>query len=613
MGTVAGVNTRRYHGLLVASLRPPTERFVLLSKIEENVSWNGRDFALGVCQYPGVVTPAGYRYLERFRLDPFPIWDYLVDDTHIEKKVLLVYGRQTVVIQYNSSALVSLRLRPFLAFRDYHSLMRATDAVRGEMTGGVIKPYENLPALRFQTSGGHYDSDPHWYYNVEYLRELDRGLDFHEDLYSPGSFVLEVAPDRPAWLVATIENDLAPDHSWIAEMECSERERRSRNRLDQAADQFVVRRHDGSPTIIAGYPWFTDWGRDTMISLPGLLIARGRMDEAREILAGFLKHLNQGLIPNRFPDHGETPEYNSVDATLWMFPAIHAWLEAGGDPDFIRNEVVPSAQEIIAWHRRGTHHDIHVDPADALLSAGSPTTQLTWMDAKVGDWVVTPRHGKPVEVNALWYNALRLTADWSRQYGDALYAVELEELAATVRESFERRFWNATRNCLYDVLSPDGPVAKLRPNQLFAVSLPYPLLEGERAQMIVEAVARELLTPVGLRTLERGDPDYRRAYSGSALERDGAYHQGTVWPWLLGPFITASIRVYGRTPETIACCRTLVESLAAEIAEPSGGGGLGSLAEIYTAEPPHHTCGTIAQAWSVAELIRILKLLDLNP
>jgi predicted glycogen debranching enzyme len=346
---------------------------------------------------------------------------------------------------------------------------------------------------------------------------------------------------------------------------------------------------------MAGYPWFTDWGRDTMISLPGLLISPGRLQEARQILEGFLAHMSQGIIPNRFPDAGETPEYNTADATLWMFQAVRAWLAAGGDRAFLRDVFYPAAKEIIDWHQRGTWYGIKVDPEDHLLSAGTPGTQLTWMDAKVGDWVVTPRHGKPVEINALWHAALCSMAEWS---GEAQYHLEADR----VRESFRARFWNPDRECLYDLLTPDGPVAKVRPNQIFAVSLANELLGPDRQRAVVRVVERELLTPVGLRTLERSDPDYRPRYEGSPVERDGAYHQGTVWPWLLGPFIDAYLIALGRTPENLARCKRLVDALEGEAAKS---GCLGSIAEIYDGDEPRYPRGCPAQAWSVAEIARV--------
>jgi glycogen debranching enzyme len=444
-----------------------------------------------------------------------------------------------------------------------------------------VAPYPGLPALEFRSEGA-FTRDPHWYYNIEYLAELDRGLDFREDLFTPGVLTLQLAAGQWTPVCASIDGTKATNPS-------------------SKHDAFVVRRADGKPTIIAGYPWFTDWGRDTMISLPGLLIAPGCLDVAREIIQGFLEFRNQGIIPNRFPDSGERPEYNTVDATLWMFQAVRIWLEAGGDRAFLRDVFYPAAREIIDWHRRGTWYNIAVDPEDHLLAGGSQNTQLTWMDAKVGDWVVTPRHGKPVEINALWHGALSLMADWAEALSDP-GGTEYRGEAVRVRDSFRARFWNPGRGCLYDVLAPEGPVAKLRPNQIFAVSLPFGLLEAARQQAVVRTVERELLTPVGLRTLERADPDYKPRYRGSPAERDGAYHQGTVWPWLLGPFIDAYLTAFGKTEANLAYCRNLVVKLQAEAARA---GCVGFIAEIYDAEEPRSPQGCPAQAWSLAEVARV--------
>jgi glycogen debranching enzyme len=579
MGTVAGVNTRRYHALLVASLKPPVERYVMLSRVDEQVTVDGRAFALGTCQYPGIVSPRGFEYLEAFQAEPCATWNFSFGGISLQKQVYLVEGRQAVVVRYKADQRASLNVRPFLACRDYHSLAHANGSLNSAVTesAGVARiiPYSDLPPVEFRYSG-RFDRDSKWYYNVEYSVELERGLDFREDIFTPGMLVLDLAPDQWSSLCVSIDETAATEPP-------------------TQRDPFIVRRQDGNPTIIAGYPWFTDWGRDTMISLPGLLIVPGRLDEARRILEGFLAHRSQGIIPNRFPDAGETPEYNTADATLWMFQSVRAWLAAGGDRAFLRDVFYPAAKEIIDWHRRGTWYGIAVDPADHLLSAGAPGTQLTWMDAKVGDWVVTPRHGKAVEINALWHGALCLMAEWGGE-------VEYQAEADRVRESFRARFWNPERECLYDVLTPEGPVAKLRPNQVFAVSLPYNLLEPSRQQSVVRIVERELLTPVGLRTLERNDPEYKPRYEGSPVERDGAYHQGTVWPWLLGPFIDAYLIALGRTPENLARCREMIQTQEAEAATS---GCLGSIAEIYDGDEPRYPRGCPAQAWSVAEIARV--------
>ena len=570
MGTVAGINTRRYHALLVASLKPPVERRVLLARMEEELVLQDGTYALGAAQYPGAVAPRGFEYLEEFRTEPCASWSYTVHDVQVEKQVYLVPGKQAVVVRYRSDHRATLRVRPFLAYRDYHSLRHAT------------QDFQIEPELHVQTAAS-FHADAHWYYNNEYLEELERGLDFREDLFTPGFYTLELTPGHWFPVCVSLDGQAAVEPRAVH-------------------DPFVVHRQDGKPTIIAGYPWFTDWGRDTMISLPGLLITPGRLEEARQILEGFLEHMNQGIVPNRFPDAGETPEYNTADATLWMFQAVRLWLQAGGSRDFLRDVFYDKAKEIIGWHLRGTWYEIHVDESDRLLSAGTPGTQLTWMDAKVGDWVVTPRHGKPVEINALWHGALCLMGEWASELGKDSEAADYSAQAEQVRESFRAKFWNSERGCLFDVLAHDGPVAKFRPNQIFAVSLRHGLLDNEQERAVVLAVEKELLTPVGLRTLEPSDPEYKAHYQGSPWERDGAYHQGTVWPWLMGPFVDAYMAAFGETPFTRAHCARLVGGLEDEAAKS---GCLGSIAEIYDGDAPRLPRGCPAQAWSVAEAARV--------
>ncbi len=604
MGTVSGANTRRYHALLVASLKPPVERFVALSRVEEEIHIDGVSFALGAAQYPGVVSPRGFEQLEEFRLDPFPTWKYAAGGVLLEKQLFLIPGRQTAVLRYTADRACTLGTRPFVTWRDYHSLGHANPYFRTNVETTVrllrMQPYDEIPALVLHHSGARFQPAENWYYNCEYLAELDRGLDFREDLFTPGVLEFALLPGEPAWIIATIERDESTDAESLLAARLA---RRPESLADAAADQFLANRADGRPTILAGFPWFTDWGRDTMISLPGLLIARGRLDEARRILEGFLRYLDQGLIPNCFPDAGETPEYNTADATLWMFIAVKSYLDASADRQFLERVFYPAAKEIIEWHRRGTWYGIGVDPEDHLLRAGAPGAQLTWMDAKIGDWVVTPRHGKPVEISALWYNALRLTAEWAIQCSEPATASEMNDEAGQVRRSFRQKFWNSARQCLYDVIADDGPVAKLRPNQIFAVCLPHPLLEPPEQQAVVKAVEAELLTPYGLRTLDRSDPDYKPRYQGNPLERDSAYHQGTVWPWLLGPYIRAYLKAFGRTPVTLTYCRNLLINLEPEFEQY----GLGSLAEVYDGDPPHRAGGCPAQAWSVAEFLQALK------
>lgn len=587
MGTVAGVNTRRYHALLVASLNPPVERYVTLSRVEEEIAIGQDSFELSSCQYPGVVAPKGYRYLESFQSEPCATWVYSLNGTKIEKQVHLVDGRQAVVVRYRADRTCKLRVRPFLAFRDYHSLTHQNNSLNREVQewAGVVRvePYHGLPAMEFY-SAGEFTVDGKWYQNIEYMEELDRGLDFREDLFTPGFLTFEMEPGEWTEICASIDGTRG---GYVP----------SRKR-----DPFLVRRHDGRPTIIAGYPWFTDWGRDTMISLPGLLIAKGRLGEAREIVEGYLEHRDKGIIPNRFPDRGETPEYNTADATLWMFQAVRQWLEAGGDRAFLRDVFYPAAKDIIDWHFRGTWYGIQVDPEDGLLNVGTPGTQLTWMDVKIGDWVATPRHGKPVEINALWHGALCSMAEWAWELGNHSDAAQYEAAAQLARRSFREKFWNPARGYLNDVVRSEGPVEKLRPNQIFAVSLPYDLLSPEQQRAVVSIIRDRLLVPEGLRTLDRDDPGYRSRCGGSAAERDAAYHQGTVWPWLIGPYIDAYLRAFELSDSNLVLCRDLLARLEQDSAQR---GCLGSIAEIYDAEEPRYPHGCPAQAWSVAEVARV--------
>ena len=626
MGTVAGSNTRRYHGLLVASLHPPVQRLVTLSRLEETALTAEGPVPLSVNQYPGTLFPDGFTRLAGFSLDEGPVWTWSVGPVQIERRVLLVPGEQTVAVRYASSGPVRLRIEPLLAFRDYHSLGHRNaeawtgfeEQLRPDARVVRFQPYRGLPSLRLAHRGGAFAGGPVWHDNVEYLEELDRGLDFREDLLLPGSFELELAPGRPALIAATVDPAATLDLEALARIfqrvnapppAPVSRTRRhagdlaeGRARLERAAEAYLVRRADRSATIIAGYPWFTDWGRDTMISLPGLLVARGQLALAREVLEGFLAHLDGGLVPNRFPDAAGPAEYNTVDATLFMFQAVHAWEQAGGSPAFVREVFYPAACAIVDAHLRGTHHGIHVDPLDGLLVAGGPGTNLTWMDARVDGVPVTPRHGKPVEVNALWYNALRLSERWARQVGDGPRARSFGREADLVAGAFDRAFWNDARRCCHDVILPEGPDARLRPNQLFAVGLPFPLLDARRRAMVLEAVESALVTPVGLRTLARGDPGYRGAYRGGPSERDSAYHQGLVWPWLVGPYVDALFAVRGDSMETRARARAAVGPLLGRME----GGCLGQLPECFEPEPPFRPVGAPAQAWSVAEVLRVL-------
>jgi predicted glycogen debranching enzyme len=616
--TVIGLNTRRYHGLLTASTTPPTGRVLLLSKLEETVVIDGQRYELAANQYPGAIYPQGYQYLKEFRLDPFPVFIYHVAGLEIEKRIFMVHGENTTVVEYEVRALDEstkpqcvLELRPLIAFRDYHSTTHHNDALNPALDTreGLVsmQPYPSLPQLFFAHNSQELITEGKWFLNFEYRVERERGLDFEEDLFHPFTLRFDLTRRRGATVIASTEPHVAESAAVLRE---GERRRREAiidaapgdqplvRSLAAAADQFIVER-GGLKTIVAGYHWFTDWGRDTMIALPGLTLVTGRYGIARQILEAYSEKLDQGLLPNRFPDAGETPEYNTADATLWFIEAIRAFLHYSGDESFVRERLYPKLKDIIDWHVRGTRYGIHVD-SDGLLACGEPGVQLTWMDAKVGEYVVTPRTGKPVEIQALWYNALRIMTDFAGRFGDPSSESLFTGLADEAKETFNARFWNPLAGCLYDVVENGHADGSLRPNQIFAVSLPHSMLPPERARAVVQTVQNELLTPMGLRTLSRHDPRYRAHYEGGVVERDTAYHLGTLWPWLMGPFITAYLKVNQRSE----AARQQAESWLAGFTEHLTTAGLGQICEIADAEYPYTPRGCIAQAWSVAEILR---------
>jgi predicted glycogen debranching enzyme len=612
--TVAGAHTRRYHGLLVAAVNPPVGRAVLLSKFEEVVSIGGVNFALSANQYPGAVYPEGFTFLKSFRLDPFPVWTFAIDGVVLEKSVFMVHGENTTVVTYKikeqqGSETVSLELKPLLAFRDYHHLaverlLNRDLMVRDNFVS--IHPVTDLPTLYLSYRKAEVEETGDWYRSLEYEIERERGFDFHEDLYNPCALKFDLTATGEVSLIASTDEKNIAAVSSLREKEIVRREALLAQsgadddfarQLTLAADQFIVARGE-EKTVIAGYPWFTDWGRDTMIALPGLTLATGRYDIAESILLEFGKHISQGMLPNRFPDGSSEPEYNTVDATLWYFEAVRAYAAATGNYAFVQTHLFEKLQDIINWHLQGTRYGIRVDPADGLLSAGERGVQLTWMDAKIGDWVVTPRTGKPVEIQALWYNALRIMEDLSEKFGHATAQTDYKLFADFAARHFTEIFWNEAEQCLYDVITGDKKDGAVRPNQIFAVSLPYSMLSTEVARKIVEKVRDELLTPVGLRSLSPHDKNYVGIYEGSPLKRDGSYHQGTVWGWLIGPYVTAHRKVFGTN--NIA---ELLKGFEAHLHEA----GLGQVSEIFDGDAPHKPRGCFAQAWSVAEVLRVMK------
>jgi predicted glycogen debranching enzyme len=617
--TIIGLNTRRYHGLLVAATKPPVGRLVLLSKLEETLFIDGQPFDLSANRYPGVVHPQGFRYLKQFRLDPFPVFTYEVEGIQIEKSVFMIYGENTTVIRYESKTAdgtespkgFSLEIRPLIAFRDYHSMTHENGGLNAavEENPGLaaVTPYEGLPTLYLANNASQVQKTGNWYRNFEYDVERERGLDFAEDLFNPLALRFDLRSHRHASLIASTEPRDVTDAAEYRQVAITRHhnavvsspiEDSFAQTLATAAEQYIVSRGD-QKTVIAGYHWFGDWGRDTMIALPGLTLPTGKHEVARSILRTFAKHVDQGMLPNRFPDAGETPEYNTVDATLWFFEAARAFLDYTGDVEFVRTELYPIFTDIISWHARGTRYGIKVDPS-GLLSSGEPGVQLTWMDAKVGDWVVTPRRGKPVEIQALWYNALCIMEDLARRFDDDAGQKRYRSMATVASWSFNRLFWNETNGCLFDVVNGGSPDASLRPNQIFAISLAHSMLTPERAKSVVEKVQEHLLTPYGLRSLATSDPQYRGRYAGGPAERDGAYHQGAVWPWLLGPFITSYVKVNGGSEAARAQAAEWLEPLRNHLSDA----GVGQIPEIFEGDAPHRPCGCIAQAWSVAEVLR---------
>jgi len=632
--TVPGMNTRRYHGLLVAAVHPPAGRIVAVSRMDEILDTPRGKFELATSRFPGAVHPEGYRHLDSFHIDPFPRWVYRAGGVMLEKTLVMARGFNAVALRYRwleeDGKLAVGRPRehrttalPFIAYRDYHHLLKSdqfrSPAYREEAEAIVLSPLEGLPDLVFRCQGFRYEFAPEWYYNFEYALEQERGLDFTEDLLTPGKFI-ETGDDPDCYIVFAVGIDpaaasvsAATPREMFEEWSSEEIERRAAlvsrigsgadeltRRLVLSADAFIVDRGETGKSVLAGYPWFTDWGRDTMISLPGLTIATRRYHEARSILETFGRHVKAGLIPNRFPDGGEEPAYNTVDAPLWYAIAADAYLRATKDYGALKDFLWKALHEICHSYIEGTLNNIHMDD-DGLIIAGDATTQLTWMDAKVGEWVVTPRHGKAVEVNALWYNTLRIMERLAGRMGvkDDIY----KGLARKVSREFTSTFWNREARCLFDVVNESGPDPSIRPNQILAISLPRMLLSADRREKMLKVVERHLVTPCGLRSLSPNDPRYRGEYAGGVAERDGAYHQGTVWSWLSGHYAIAVMKVYGS--RSARAHRMAMKALIGLEGHIAGEAGLNHISEIFDGDEPFRPRGCFAQAWSTAELLRV--------
>ena len=615
-GTVAG-NTRRYHAVLLVARHPPVDRVVLVNHLEDSVEVGGQSFPLSTNLYDGVVYPEGYRYCEGFSASPWPTWRFASHGICLERELLCLDGRDMVVVRWrllgDAPSAVVLRVRPMLSGRDFHATHQENAGVHSQATildGRVTwQPYDALPPVQ-AFHNGHYHHGPDWYRHIHYRVERERGLDHMEDWWSPGECVFTLVPGTAAELVFTTETRTSVNVPQLVE---EERRRRAgclesvptddplARRLWTATSAYLVRRGDRQ-TVIAGYPWFADWGRDTFIALPGLCLVTGRYDAARQVIESFASHVSEGMVPNRFPDIGEQPEYNTIDASLWFIHTVERYLRYTRDLAGVRQIAWPAVKQIVDGYRRGTRFGIRMDD-DGLIAGGAEGVQLTWMDAKFGDWVVTPRHGKPVEIQALWVRALAVAAELAAHFGESDYAAQCRQDRARATASFRDRFWYGTGGYLFDVVDgPMGDDASFRPNQIYAVALDDQLVTDAQAKQVVQVVKQRLLTPMGLRTLAPEDIRFCGLYEGGVSERDGAYHQGTVWPFLLGPFVTAWMKTYGDSPSVRCEARLFLDGLLKHLDEAC----LGQVAEIFDGQHPYRARGCVAQAWSVAEPLRAL-------
>ncbi|MEA5508226.1 amylo-alpha-1,6-glucosidase [Crocosphaera sp. UHCC 0190] len=619
-GTVAGVLTRCYHGLLVAALNPPLKRTLLLSKLDETIQYDYQTYACFTNRwFDGNVSPHGYLQIESFRLEgKIPVWTFACGDALIEKRIWMQQGSNTTYIRYHfkrGSKCLHLSIKALINYRDHHGTTQSGQwkmSVSEINQGVCVRAFPDAIPFYILAEGAEVSQNYHWHLGFDLAMERYRGLWDRDDHYNAATFNQTLQPGDSLTIVATTNpQSILTGHQALEERYDYEAALLNRcpsfsipwmQQLVLAADQFIVDRplshNPEGKTIIAGYPWFADWGRDTMIALPGLTLTTGRPDIAHHILSTFAKYLDGGMLPNVFPDDNETPQYNTVDAILWYFEAIRAYYDSTNDIALLTH-LYPLLQEVIDWHRQGTRYNIHLD-SDHLIYAGQEKTQLTWMDAKVGDWVVTPRKGKPIEVNALWYNALIIMVEFSEILGHP--SQEYQRMAQNTHKGFQR-YWHPSLKYCHDVLdTPTGHDKSLRPNQIFAVSLPDspaapPLLKMEQQKSVVDTVAKTLVTSYGLRSLCPTHHQYKGHYGGDQVSRDGSYHQGVVWGWLIGHFVQAHWRVYGD--------RNLAKSFLEPMANHVNDACIGNISEIFDGDAPMTPRGCFAQAWSVAEVLRV--------
>ncbi len=629
-GTIAGCNTRRYHGLLVGSLNPPAGRIVTISNCRETLTISGREVTLGCFEFDGKLSAQGAGLLTKFSKDIGVHFDYDLGTVSLTKSVYLLPDSDIVAIVYDFSTVdkeFDFLVRPLVAMRDFHSLQKSDSALSAMLDDyyglAVRAAHSDMGVLFLRAEQMFFEQDAQWWYNFLYRREKQRGQEYLEDLWSPGVFRCHIdSPDRIIlWAglsrfadteeTVELDLDIVLDSLILREKELTasvKGDDKRAQRLYSAAGAFVIERQiTGEPrtTILAGYPWFLDWGRDTFIALPGLLLCTKRLDEAADVLKTFARAVTEGMIPNRFDDYGGKLHYNSIDASLWFVHAAFEYLRASCDAATFGADLLPAVRWVIDSYHRGTRFGIHAD-SDGLITGGSADMQLTWMDAKYDGVVFTPRHGKAVEINALWYNQLRNLADYYiGRNADSQH--HYKQLAQKVKQSFAEVFWNEETGYLNDCVPPDGTVdSSLRPNQIYAVSLPFSPLTDRQQKSVVDVVQTELLTPFGLRTLNKDDERFIGQYAGDQRQRDAAYHNGTAWPYLIGPFIEAYLRVNNSSKQSkrkaMRYLRPLLKHLTTD-------GCIGSISEIFDGDGPQRPRGCFAQAWSVAEVLRAYKLI----
>jgi predicted glycogen debranching enzyme len=622
--TLCGLNTRKYHGLLVAAMAAPVRRMVLLSRLEETVSCNGRSVDLACNEYPGVIHPQGQNSLRAFHHEPFPRWAYQGEGWTLEKQLRPLQSENTIVVSYTvlgGSDSVELDVRPLFALRGMHELMYQWNAPLEAQKLG--KRHYRVPATSkspevFFAHDGSFTAQSSWYLNTIYRREQERGYAGLEDLWMPGVIRWKLMPGQTVHFICSAEpieyaraiSEAERQFEIAVPPILTQKPDKKLESLIRAAEQFVVKNGEGAPAVMSAYPWSAPAGRDAMICLPGLFLVTGRIEDAKQLLLRFASTLRNGLMPSEIAEDGSGYRYEAADVSLWFIHAVGEYLRYRGDELVVQRDLLPVMQQIIDAYQRGT--DLGIGAAeDGLLRTGVPNLPVTWMDAQVGDWVITSRRGKAVEINALWYNALRTVADLSLRFGNAARADELNATAEKVKQAFNREFWNDEAGCCFDVLNDGEEDASIRPNQIFAISLAHPVLEPSRHRAVIEKLRQELLTPVGVRTLSPANANYQGQYAGPPLARDRAHHQGCAFPWLLGPLVSSYIKLNGRGEQSKRAAQKMLDGVLEYMQEQ----GIGEICELFDGDTPHRPGGAIASARSIAEVLRayVEDVLELGP